>query len=102
MLSGPHAAVAPTPVRAARATVVSQLITNIREGRVRDFVLFTDSEGGGWSREEMVAERYSRQMPRVGGNLCIPGDHLHRRQSRENEELGSKELAGSKEEVSPI
>ena len=35
----------PIPVRAARATVVPKLTTNRREGRTRDFVLFTDSEG---------------------------------------------------------
>lgn len=63
---------APALLRAAMATVVPEMITNSRGERDRDFALFT--EGGGWSREEVVAESYNRQMPRGGG---IAGGHLH-------------------------
>ena len=51
------------------------------------FVLFTDNvpftEGGGRSREGVVAEGYNRQMPRAGGNFCIAGDQLHSIQYKE-------------------
>lgn len=91
-----------TLLRAARATVAPKMIANNKE-RTRDFVLFIDNEGGGWSREEMVARSYNRWMSRVGGNLCVAGDHLHSIHNRGGKagragELGPKGLAGSKEE----
>lgn len=51
------------------------------------FVLFTDSvpftEGGGRSREEVIAQGYNRQMPRAEGNFCLAGDQLHSIQDKE-------------------
>ena len=51
----------------------------------------------------MVAERYSSQMPSVGGNLCISiqGTISIGGKAGRTGELGSKGLAGSKEEVFP-
>lgn len=63
---------APALRSAAVVTIVPEMITNSRGERDRDFALFT--EGGRWSREEVVAESYNRQMPRVGG---IVAGHLH-------------------------
>lgn len=105
MVSGPQQLLAPALLRGAMATAVPEMITNSREERDRDFALFT--EGGGWSREEVVSESYNRQMPRVGGIVGVGGGGISITSTTEEAKQGEQEFwaskeAGSKKEGFPL
>lgn len=68
----------------------------MRKNELGIFVLLTDGEAGGQSREEVVAESCNRQMPRRGGNffaLQVTSSIISKTRA---EGLSPKGLAGSK------